>query len=176
MRNEIQAGSTLSKSEAIITRLIRLAFSDKRFTSYQGAIGEVEAEMQELMQLPGPFADGTQATTLKESLESRRGQLIKGAGALLGHKLREELKFLQGLRSALVRIRFEITKMEKTADEASLKGEDITVPKEDYDFTTATDDERSYWPFEGEYWRDELGTYEYTLTRGCKPPDEAESE
>ena len=29
-------------------------------------------------------------------------------------------------------------------------------------------DERVYWPYEGEYWRDELGTYEYTLTKGCK--------
>ena len=33
-------------------------------------------------------------------------------------------------------------------------------------------DDELYWPYEGEYWRDELGTYQYTLTKGCKdrPP------
>jgi len=37
-----------------------------------------------------------------------------------------------------------------------------------YKTSTAVNDERSYWPYEGEYWRDELGTYEYTLTKGCR--------
>jgi hypothetical protein len=29
-------------------------------------------------------------------------------------------------------------------------------------------DEHLFWPYEGEFWRDELGTYSYTLTKGCK--------
>ena len=28
-------------------------------------------------------------------------------------------------------------------------------------------DDYLYWPYVGEYWRDELGTYQYTLTKGC---------
>jgi hypothetical protein len=28
-------------------------------------------------------------------------------------------------------------------------------------------DDQLYWPYVGEYWRDELGTYQYTLTKGC---------
>ena len=31
----------------------------------------------------------------------------------------------------------------------------------------AVADDQLYWPFQGEYWRDELGTYSYTLTKGC---------
>jgi hypothetical protein len=31
----------------------------------------------------------------------------------------------------------------------------------------AVADDQLYWPYEGEYWRDELGTYQYTLTKGC---------
>ena len=37
-----------------------------------------------------------------------------------------------------------------------------------YKYTTAVSDEHEYWPYEGESWRDELGTYSYTLTRGCR--------
>ena len=37
-----------------------------------------------------------------------------------------------------------------------------------YAYTVATDDEKIYWPFAGEYWEDELGTYQYSLGQGCK--------
>jgi hypothetical protein len=29
---------------------------------------------------------------------------------------------------------------------------------------TVVDDEHVYWPYQGEYWRDELGTYELDFT------------
>ena len=31
----------------------------------------------------------------------------------------------------------------------------------------ATDDEHIFWPFNGEYWRDELGYYLYTIKSEC---------
>ena len=36
----------------------------------------------------------------------------------------------------------------------------------DLDFATATD--FIYWPFNGEFWRDELGYYHYTEQGSCK--------
>jgi len=35
-------------------------------------------------------------------------------------------------------------------------------------YSTAVSDEHLYWPYQGEFWRDELGTYTYTFTKGCK--------
>ena len=32
----------------------------------------------------------------------------------------------------------------------------------------AVSDEHEYWPYQGEFWRDELGTFSYTLTKGCR--------
>ena len=37
-----------------------------------------------------------------------------------------------------------------------------------YKFARHVKDDELFWPYEGEYWRDELRTYEYTLTKGCK--------
>ena len=37
----------------------------------------------------------------------------------------------------------------------------------------AVADDQLYWPYVGEYWRDELGTYQYTLTKGCIDRDAA---
>ena len=36
-----------------------------------------------------------------------------------------------------------------------------------YRYSVAVNDDQLYWPFQGEFWRDELGTYQYTLTKGC---------
>ena len=38
----------------------------------------------------------------------------------------------------------------------------------DYRFSSAVSDEHLYWPYDGEFWRDELGTYTYTMTKGCR--------
>ena len=32
---------------------------------------------------------------------------------------------------------------------------------------TATDEEHVYWPFQGEYWKDELGSYYYYIRSEC---------
>ena len=45
---------------------------------------------------------------------------------------------------------------------------DAGVKKRAYQVSVAVDEEKIYWPYEDEYWRDELGTYEYTLSWGCR--------
>lgn len=158
------------RSGALTARLLRLAFKDKRLAAYRDAIVEVEAEKARLASVSAPFGGSEAHSALMQDLDGRRAELAKAAGGLLSKKLEQELAFLQDLNSKLVRIQFEITKQEKEALAASLQKESLTVPVTNYGFSTATDDERAYWPFLGEYWRDELGTYMYTLTHGCRPP------
>lgn len=160
------------KSGALTARILRLAFKDKRLAAYRAAIVEVEAEKARLQSVAAPFGGSDAHAALLQDLDARRGELVQLAGGLLANKLDQELTFLQDLNAKLVRIQFEITKQEKEALAASLQKESLTVPLIGYDFSTATDDERVYWPFLGEYWRDELGTYMYTLTHGCRPPSD----
>jgi tetratricopeptide (TPR) repeat protein len=159
-------------SSEMTARLLRIAFKDKRLQALRDAILEVEAEKARLGATPPPFGGTDNHIALMTKLDERRKALAVGASALLKEKLDGELAFLQDLSAKLVRIQFEITKQEKEALAASLKGQSFVKENVDYDFTTATDDERVYWPFLGEYWRDELGTYVYTLKYGCRPPEE----
>ncbi len=161
-----------NRSFAITARLLRLALGDKRVKGYREAIAEVDDEKARLQTLAAPFSGGAVHGELVAAVDVRRSELVGLAGTLLQDKLTEERKFLKDLTSKLVRIQFEITKGEKERVEEEMKGQGATTVGVDYDFTTATDDERLYWPFEGEYWRDELGTYQYTLTKGCRPPEE----
>lgn len=160
-----------ASSIALTARLLRLALSDKRVAGFKAAINEVDEEKARLAAMPAGFAGGTMATELATALDTRRSELVTLAGTLLRDKLLSERQFLSDLKSKLFRIQFQIIKREKETLEASLSNQSQTVALGDYNFTSATDDERLYWPFEGEYWRDELGTYQYTLTKGCRPPE-----
>ncbi len=161
-----------NRSFALTARLLRLALSDKRVRGYRDAIAEVDDEKQRLAALAQPFNGSQSYQDTNAAVDKRRDELVHQAGSLLQEKLTSERSFLKDLTGKLVRIQFEITKGEKEALEATLTG---TTEKTDlfgYRDSTAVDDERLYWPFEGEYWRDELGTYQYTLTKGCKPPED----
>jgi tetratricopeptide (TPR) repeat protein len=161
-----------ARSLAITARILRFILRDKRLSQYKAALVEVEQELARVSNLPAPYAGTDGAVALVESLTARRIALVESLGSLLRQKLEQERQFLKDLAAKLIRIQFEIAKQEKESLEAELRGESQAVPIADYKFSTATDDERVYWPFIGEYWRDELGTYEYTLTRGCRPPSE----
>jgi outer membrane protein assembly factor BamD (BamD/ComL family) len=167
-----QGKDDAARTIALTARLVRLALSDKRIASSKDAIAEVDEEKALLGAQGVPFGGSPLHGKLLADLDVRRGELVNLAGTLLRAKLESERQNLSDLTQKLVRIQFEIAKMEKNDLEATLSDQNQTVALSGYNFTTATDDERTFWPFEGEYWRDELGTYQYTLTKGCKPPSE----
>lgn len=169
-----EGGDDQAGSFKITVRLIRLALSDKRVASIREAITEVDEESARLQAMAPPFGGSQVQQDLIAGVAKRRTALVEAAGRLLDQKLKQELAFLKDLQAKLIRITFEITKQEKESLEESLRNQSRAIPIEGYRDITATDDERQYWPFEGEYWRDELGTYQYTLTKGCRPPSEGE--
>ena len=93
---------------------------------------------------------------LREAVLERSRQ----AGEVTRQKFEQEVYKLKGLLAQALRIKIEVTRSErdvlsrKVAGEVG--GEEIVAPTP----RTVVDDEHVYWPYEGEYWRDELGTYE----------------
>jgi hypothetical protein len=108
------------------------------------------------------------AKELGENLKKERTGLIQRAGLIAKAKLQRESEYLTELLSQGLRIQFETTTKEKEFLESSLNGNGKVKELKKYRDTTAVADDEEYWPYEGEYWRDELGTYQYTLTKGCK--------
>ena len=98
-------------------------------------------------------------------LRERRATLIDRVGSLARARVGAEERELAELLSQSLRIRFETSGREKERLE---KAGGAPEGMRDYRYSVAVADDEVYWPWDGEYWRDELGTYEYTLTRGCK--------
>ncbi|MEW5854454.1 MAG: hypothetical protein AB2A00_37105 [Myxococcota bacterium] len=155
-------------SSSLTQRLVKLARSDRALNLLAASAAELEAEEKKIANAPAPLKDSPLAAEMLEGVRKRREELTNAAGALARAKLEAERDELKSQSSQLYRIKFEVTKREKEGLEATLRGEKQEVTLGKYRFTTAVSDEHLYWPFDGEYWRDELGTYEYTLAKGCR--------
>ncbi len=162
--------------QAISPRVRRLAFTDQSIKRLAEAATEIDAEVDHGIGDRGAaFRGSPLAATLKERLAREKTKLSTEAGLRARAKLDYERDQLRSMLAQALRISIEVSRQEREALEGSLAaGSQVEVVK-NLRWTHAVSDEHLYWPYEGEFWRDELGTYSYTLTKGCKdrPPRSA---
>jgi len=156
-----------NSTDLILERILRLALTDKDLKNTNDSILELEAELDALSQRPDSFRYSNLAKTLVDDLKKQREVLIKKAGIMAKGKLEFELAELKKLLTNGLRIKFETTTKEKEFLEEQLRAGGATEIVKKYKYSVAVADDQLYWPYEGEYWRDELGTYQSTLTKGC---------
>ncbi len=153
----------------LMRRIMKLAFTDESVKRLNDSILEVENEMDSgLAGRRGAFRSSALHRELKDKLEGERRRLVEEAGARARAKLEYERDALRGLLQQALRIKIEVARKEREALESALShGGQVNVLR-DYRYSVAVSDEQLYWPYDGEFWRDELGTYTYTLTKGCR--------
>jgi tetratricopeptide (TPR) repeat protein len=164
---EIQK-SNRKRLDRHLERILKLALTDTDFKLVNQSILELEQEMDSITEKRDVFRYSELAKAILSELKEERSALTARAGILAKAKLEFEIGQLRELLGNALRIRFETTTQEKKFLEDQLIAKGTKQKLKAYKYSVAVPDERVYWPFEGEYWRDELGTYEYTLTRGCQ--------
>ena len=175
--SEIQKKNTgtlsANSKELILERVLKLALTDTDLKNTNDSILELEAELEGFNKRSDTFKYADVSKHLIEGLKLQRVALVRKAGVLAKGKLQLELAELRKLLGNGERIKFETVGKEKEFLEAQLAlGRNAEIVKK-YKFSVAVQDDQLYWPYEGEYWRDELGTYQYTLTKGCIERDTA---
>jgi outer membrane protein assembly factor BamD (BamD/ComL family) len=168
VRKKNKAGQVKKGSvDEILERILNLALTDKDLKKTVDSIGELEGEIDSFAGKGDSFKYSNMSKTLIEALKGQREQLIKKAGIMAKAKLDFENGQLKTLRANGLRIKFETTDREKEFLQELLGAGGNKQIVKDYKWTVAVSDDQLYWPYVGEYWRDELGTYQYTLTKGC---------
>ncbi len=154
-------------TDVILERILRLALTDQDLRKTNDSILELESELDAIGNKGDTFKYSELSKSLMEGLKEQRGAIIEKAGIMAKGKLETELLALKQLLANGLRIKFETTTKEKEFLEEQLKAGGKTAIVKKYRYSVAVADDQLYWPYEGEYWRDELGTYQYTLTKGC---------
>jgi len=166
--NEAQKSTATDERAGVIRKIMRLAFTDSNIKRLVETIREIEGELDVgIGERRSDFRQSALAKELSDALTAQRNRLIEEAGARARQKLEYERDQLRTLLAQALRIQIEVSRKEREALEGSLaKGGQVEVVR-DLQFSYAVSDEHLFWPYEGEFWRDELGTYSYTLTKGC---------
>ena len=94
-----------------------------------------------------------------------RVQLLEEVLGMVRRRLRIEAETLRGLLAQGLRIQLEIARAEREVLQRSANGEVVGEVIPPANLEVKVDDEHLYWPYEGEFWRDELGTYEVAFSQ-----------
>jgi tetratricopeptide (TPR) repeat protein len=173
VRKKNKAGTKLKGTDEILERILNLALTDKDLKKTVDSIAELEGEMDSIGEKGDTFKYSNLSKQVIEQLKAQRQSLIGKAGLMAKSKLDFELGQLKTLRANGLRIKFETTSKEKDFLEQMLQAGGQQSVVKNYKYSVAVSDDQLYWPYVGEYWRDELGTYQYTLTKGCIERDSA---
>jgi tetratricopeptide (TPR) repeat protein len=105
---------------------------------------------------------------LKKVIEADRQRYKRRAGLLFLSEMAQLTAYMGDLLAQSEIIRFEVVDAQRVDYEYRMNNVDImdTSSTRDIDFATSVD--KVFWPFNGEFWADELGYYHYTEQGSCK--------
>jgi tetratricopeptide (TPR) repeat protein len=158
---------TIGQGTLILDRVLALALQDRELRRIRLAIDELADEKGVIDRSESYWRTSPLAEALLGDLDRRKKQLIKRAGSIIKRRFEESEDQLRDLINQGLRIQLETTLGEKDTIEKEMQGATPPEPISEFEWTSDVDDEHMYWPWKNEYWRDELGTYVYAITRRC---------
>jgi tetratricopeptide (TPR) repeat protein len=149
--------------KALFTKLLR----NDDISGIVSHLGVLDTEL-ELIDRQKPQWRDTVGALLKKVIEKDRLKLKRRAGKFMLAEMAGWANTLQDLLSSSEIVRFEVIDAQRVDYQYKFQNPDLSnlASKVDLDFATAV--EFIYWPFNGEFWKDELGYYHYTEQGSCK--------
>jgi tetratricopeptide (TPR) repeat protein len=149
-----------------VKKIFNAALADKRLRSMFAFVVHVSKEIQLVEQLKGLGPASELAEILLPDLTAFRSITMAEAGKLARERLVGVQKELRSILSQALRVRFETLNAQKGIL-AEAEGVEQPVLKGKKEDNVPLDFEHVRWPFDGEYWKDELGSYYYPLPSRC---------
>jgi hypothetical protein len=145
---------------------------NERVAAMVGYIGRLDAEAARVAN-DSQLSKSPLGTELLDLISKQKALVAQVAGKFIRGRLADMAHLIEVLDGDKEIIGFETTKGEKEMLEAGfdvksrLNAQPLYRPP-----MPATGHE--YWPFDGEYWPDEIGYYQYTLKDACAPKKKEE--
>ena len=105
---------------------------------------------------------------LKKILEKDQARYQKRAGRLLIAEMERQHQMLTELLSQAQIVAFEVVDAQRLDYEFKASNLEALNDQSKFNIDFATSADFIYWPFNGEFWADELGYYNYTEQGSCK--------
>jgi hypothetical protein len=166
-----QAWNTYFGPGAVATQIPKPFFTKMlRNSDISGIVSHLDLldEETDLINRQKPEWRDVLGALLKKVIEKDRSKLKRRAGKFMLAEMARWANNLQDMLSNSEIVRFEVIDAQRVDYQYKFQNPDLAnlSGKIDLDFATAID--FIYWPFNGEFWQDELGYYHYTEQGSCK--------
>ena len=150
-----------------VGQIVNAALQDKQLRRMNAYVRELDREIRLIDEAKSNWTESQLAQNIVQELEVVKSLAVHEAGRLAKTRLARVVRELNELISQSLKIEFEVASAEKGVLENRLQGQGMDNRTDGSGPKYATDDEHIYWSFNGEYWRDELGYYLYTIRPEC---------
>src|SRR5262249_41108108 len=123
-------------------------------------------ENRRLQRMPAEFRNSSLGARIMQDISVATSFAVDNAGDLARGRYQRLLDELQDLQNQTTAILIEVLNARRGSLSQDLQGQQVTVAQSNAARVTA-DEEHYLWPFNGEYWRDELGFYRQQVVSRC---------
>jgi tetratricopeptide (TPR) repeat protein len=165
----VKIRSGRSGMKAIVERAARAVLTDRSLAKRFEYVRELDKELAAHDKADVGWKSTAVALNVFSDIGVNRALMLNEAGEMARTRIARLVSELTALINRVTKIKFEILEGEKSQEEEDLKTEQAhdRSHKAKNIVTINVDDEHQFWPFTGEYWRDELGYYRYKLANKC---------
>jgi outer membrane protein assembly factor BamD (BamD/ComL family) len=146
--------------------IVETALGDRTLLRNIEYVSQLESEERRLGQMPAAFRNSSIGARILQDISVAKSFAIDNAGDLARGRYQRLLDELQDLQNQTTAILIEILNARRGALSQEMQQQQVTVAQAQAARVTA-DEEHYLWPFNGEYWRDELGFYRQQVASRC---------
>ena len=156
-----------SKFSERFKRIFNAALADRKLRRKFAFITVLNKELSSIKALESEASNKKVfLASLKGELMSYRSLVVGEAGSLAQARLTRVLKELKQHLAGALKIKGETLKAQRNALSSDVRREQAAAAAATFELVV--DEEHVEWPFKGEYWKDELGSYIYDITSKCQ--------
>ena len=149
-----------------IRGIVASALSDRQLLQNLEYVRLLEEEEKRLREKPATFQNSSLGARISQDIAIAKSFAVDQAGDLARARYDRLVRELQELMNQVDTIELEIATYERGQLSQELQ-EQQTAAARSKGGAVEVDEEHQMWPFNGEYWRDELGFYRQRVTNRC---------
>jgi tetratricopeptide (TPR) repeat protein len=162
---EVRAGN--ANLPATIKPVVEQALSDRQLLRNIEYVRILDEEQGRFKKAPGSFQTSPLGGEVQDGLQLARDLAIRNAGNLARERYQRTLDELnEHLRDA-AKILIDITAAQRNQLDQTITTGQVSKEESKVYGVVNPDEEHVLWPFDGEYWRDELGFYRQVVVSKC---------
>jgi tetratricopeptide (TPR) repeat protein len=149
-----------------IRPIVASALSDRTVLRHLEYVKQLEGEEKRLKDSPPAFKNSSVGARILQDSALAKSFAVEQAGDLARGRYNRLIESLMDFNNQIDAVDLEVATFERGQLSQAMQDQQVTAERA-AGGKVEVDEEHQVWPFDGEYWRDELGFYRQQVTSKC---------